>query len=63
MKSFLFVLMIIALIAVFLVLAIGLIGMLRGKDFNRKYGNVMMRARVVTQLLAVIIVAAYMFAD
>ena len=43
-KSVLYVLMFVAVAAVFLVLLVGLIGMLRNKEFNKKYGNVMMRA-------------------
>jgi hypothetical protein len=53
--------MIVAVIAVFVVLAVGLIGMFRNKEFNRKYGNTLMRARVVTQLFAVILIALYYF--
>ena len=61
MQSVLYVLMFVAVAAVFVVLAIGLIGMFRNKEFNRKYGNILMRARVVTQLFAVIVIALYYF--
>jgi len=61
MKSILFVLMIIAIVAVFLVLAVGVFGMFRNTEFNRKYGNVLMRARVATQLIAIVLIALYLF--
>jgi hypothetical protein len=61
MKSVLFVLVVIAVVAVVAVLATGLIGMFQNKEFNRKYGNLLMRARVATQLIAVILIALYLF--
>ncbi len=53
MESLLSALVVVALIAVFAVLAAGIVGMLRGGEFNRKYGNKLMRARVAMQALAV----------
>ncbi len=44
---------IVALVATLAVLLIGVIAMLRGGDFNAKYGNKLMRARVAMQALAV----------
>ena len=52
-------LIIIALIAVLIVLAIGVIGMLRGGDFNRRYGNKLMRLRVLLQALAIILIILF----
>tara|TARA_B100001245_G_C22505990_1_gene256014 strand:- start:93 stop:296 length:204 start_codon:yes stop_codon:yes gene_type:complete len=52
-------LIIIALIAVSIVLAIGVIGMLRGGDFNRRYGNKLMRLRVLLQALAIILIILF----
>lgn len=43
------------IIAMFLVLAslvVGLVAMVKGGEFNKKYGNKMMRARVTLQGLA-----------
>lgn len=56
MESFLSALIVVALIAVFAVLATGIVGMLRGGEFNRKYGNKLMRARVAAQALAIALV-------
>ena len=54
-------LIIIALIAVLIVLAVGVIGMLRGGDFNRRYGNKLMRLRVLLQALAIILIILFVF--
>ena len=48
----------IALVAVLAVLAVGIVAMLRGGDFNRKHGNKLMRARVAAQALAIALVFA-----
>jgi hypothetical protein len=58
MKPILSVLIGIALIAVLMVLAVGVVAMLRGGEFNRKYGNRLMRARVAMQAMAVVLVFA-----
>ncbi|MDX2027518.1 MAG: twin transmembrane helix small protein [Alphaproteobacteria bacterium] len=47
-----FILMTIAMLAVLGALVIGLFGMAKGGAFNKKYGNYLMRARVVLQALA-----------
>ncbi len=46
-------LIIAALAATAIVLIAGVIAMLRGGEFNRKYGNKLMRARVAVQALAI----------
>ncbi len=46
------------LAAVALVLFTGVFGMMRGGDFNRKYGNKLMQLRVGLQFLAIILIAA-----
>lgn len=48
----------IALAAVALVLFTGIFGMMRGGNFNRKYGNRLMQLRVGLQFLAIILIAA-----
>jgi len=53
------ILIILSLIAVFIVLAVGIIGMLRGGDFNRRYGNKLMRLRVATQGLAILLIVLF----
>lgn len=47
------ILVIVAVVATLLVLAVGIIAMLRGGEFNRKYGNRLMRLRVLMQLIAI----------
>ena len=44
--------MVIAMILVLASLAVGLIAMIKGGEFNKKYGNRLMRARVTLQGLA-----------
>ncbi len=44
------------LFAVFIVLTTGIITMLRGGDFNKKWGNKLMRARVILQAIAVLLI-------
>jgi len=51
------ILIIIGLILVFLVLVIGLVSMLVKGDFNKKYSNKLMRLRVITQAIIVLIFA------
>jgi hypothetical protein len=46
----------IVLFAVLAVLIIGIITMLKGGDFNKRWGNKLMRARVALQGLAVILI-------
>jgi hypothetical protein len=52
MGGFLLVALGIALLAVLGVLMTGVIGLARGGEFNRKYGNKLMRLRVLLQFLA-----------
>lgn len=44
--------MIIAMVLVLASLVAGMIGMIKGGDFNKKYGNKLMRLRVTLQGLA-----------
>jgi hypothetical protein len=48
---------VIAMIATVGVLLAGVIGMATGGDFNRRYANKLMRARVVLQALALLLFA------
>ena len=57
--SGLFVLIIIALAATLGVLGLGLVSMLRGGDFNRRYGNKLMRARLITQGVTILLVILF----
>ena len=49
------ILIIIGLVLVFIVLIIGLISMLTKGDFNKKYSNKLMRLRVITQGIIILI--------
>ena len=49
----------IMLVAVLIVLAIGIIGMIRGGEFNRMYGNKLMRLRVIIQALAILLIVLF----
>ena len=52
-------LIVIALIAVLIVLLAGMIGMIRGGQFNTLYGNKLMRLRVIIQGVAVLLIVIY----
>lgn len=54
MASFFTLLLFLAMGAVVLVLIIGLVGMVKGGEFNQKYGNKLMRARVLLQGVALV---------
>ena len=49
--------MLIAMAAVLGVLAVGIVSMIRGGDFSKKYGNKLMQARVILQGLALLMFA------
>ena len=53
---------IVALALVLGVLIVGVLGMAKGGEFNKKYGNKLMRIRIVLQFvaLALILLAAYL---
>jgi hypothetical protein len=50
-----------ALAAVSIVLALGIYALFRGGDFGRSYSNKLMRLRVVTQAVAIAILAGAMW--
>ena len=52
-------LIVFALAAVLVVLATGVVGMLRSGAFNRHYGNKLMRLRVIVQGVAVVLIVIY----
>lgn len=60
--NFFVILLILAMLAVLATLVIGLISMIKGGEFNEKYGNRLMRARVTLQGLALLfLILAVMF--
>ena len=52
MSRFFTILMIAAMVAVLASLAVGIFSMVKGGEFNKKYGNKLMRTRVTLQGLA-----------
>jgi len=60
MSGFLAPLLIIAMLATLGVLFFGIFTMARGGEFNRKYSNKIMRARVILQGLALLVFAVLM---
>lgn len=57
MSGFFFIAMIIAMGATLSVLVLGLVSMVKGGEFNQKYGNKLMRARVWAQGVALLFFA------
>lgn len=57
MSGFLSVCLGLALFSVLAVLVIGIISMVKGGEFNKKYGNRLMRARVILQGVALAMLA------
>ncbi len=51
-----------ALAAVVAALAAGIIAMVRGGEFNKKYANKLMRLRIGLQALALVLFALFMLA-
>jgi hypothetical protein len=62
MSGSLFTLLIVAMLATLAVLFIGLFSMARGGEFNKKYGNKLMRFRVLFQGAAILIFIILMLA-
>ena len=62
MNTVFLILLIIAMAMTLCVLFAGVITMGRGGEFNRKYGNKLMRARVVLQGVAIVIFVVAMLA-
>ena len=57
----LFILVILACLAVFVVLMTGVIGFARGGEFNRKYANKIMRLRIALQFVAVALFILFLY--
>ena len=62
MNTVFFILMVIAMVMTLCVLFAGVITMGRGGEFNRKYGNKLMRMRVILQGAAIVIFLSAMLA-
>lgn len=50
------ILIVLGLLSVVGVLFTGIIGMIRGDEFNRKYGNILMRTRVTLQFVTLALI-------
>jgi hypothetical protein len=57
----LFIVVAVACIAVLIILLIGIGSFAKGGEFNRKHANRIMRYRIVAQLIAVILILAFVF--
>ncbi len=55
----LFLLAMIASLAVLVILLIGVGGFAKGGEFNRKYANKIMRLRILAQFIAVVLIVLY----
>ncbi len=53
MNTFMIILIALAMLGVVASLLVGVFAMVRGGDFNKKYGNKLMRARVGLQATAI----------
>ena len=62
MSGLFVVFVVIAMVATLGVLIAGVIGMASGGEFNRRYANKLMRARVVLQAVAVLLFAILILA-
>ncbi len=58
----LIIVLLVAMAAVVATLFTGLIGMARGGDFNARYGNTLMRWRVILQGVAVLVLVIALIA-
>jgi len=48
-----------SVLIVVIILMIGLGGFMRGGEFNRRYGNKLMRLRIIGQAVAVVLILIY----
>jgi uncharacterized membrane protein YhaH (DUF805 family) len=60
MGQFFYIMMILAMLFVLASLVAGIVSMVKGGEFNKKYGNKMMQARVFFQGLALLFFAIAM---
>lgn len=54
MSAFFVIMMLLAMLATLSVLGVGMFGMIKGGEFNKKYGNKLMNARVILQGIALL---------
>ncbi len=51
----------VAFLAVVAVLSVGLYGMFKGGEFNKKYSNKMMRMRITLQFIALVVIMSALY--
>ena len=51
----------VAFLAVVAVLSVGLYGMFKGVEFNKKYSNKMMRMRITLQFIALVVIMSALY--
>lgn len=61
MNSFILPAILIAMLSVLIVMVLGIISMVKGGEFNKKYGNKIMQARVILQGAALGLIALAFF--
>jgi len=59
--SFAQIIVLIALMVTLGILLVGVIGMARGGEFNAKYGNKLMRARIIAQFTVLFLLVIFAF--
>ncbi|SFT14524.1 Hypoxia induced protein conserved region [Sulfitobacter marinus] len=57
----LFILVCIAVLAVIIILIMGLGGFASGGDFNKRNSNKLMRLRLISQFIAVVLIVIYVY--
>lgn len=57
----LFIVVVVACLAVVVILMIGIGGFARGGEFNRKHANRLMRYRIAAQAVAVLLILVFVF--
>ncbi len=63
MNPIIAVCIVLAVMSVIAVLGIGIFSMAKGGDFNKKYGNKLMQARVILQAVAIGLLAIAYFSS
>ncbi|MDU9005037.1 twin transmembrane helix small protein [Sedimentitalea todarodis] len=61
MNDLLFPVILVAMAAVVIILMIGIGGFAKGGAFNQKYGNKMMRLRIIAQFVAVCLILLFVW--
>jgi len=57
----LFVIVVVSVLVVLLILMVGIGGMAKGGEFNRKNANRLMRWRIIAQAVAVVLILIFVF--